>query len=118
MKFNPAEKLLDIQRKLDTNNEQYLFAAISYLLFLSLIVLFLKHDDPFIKYHAKQGFILFILALLAFPFWSLPRVVGLNIGWAPNLLVAVLILIGMFKALAGQSYNIPFITKLSERIKI
>ena len=115
---NPSQKLDELRTKLNTDNEQYLFAGISYLLFLSLVVLFLKHDDPFIKAHAKQGFILFVLAILAFPFWLLPSIGGVNVGWIPNLVVAVLIVMGVLKSLSGQLFRIPLITSLADRIRI
>jgi uncharacterized membrane protein len=115
---NPVQKLDELRHRLNTDNEQYLFAAISYLLFLSLVVLFLKHEDPFIKHHAKQGFILFVLALLAFPFWWLAPVAKFSVGWIPNLVIAVLMVMGVLKALTGQTFRIPLISDLADKINI
>lgn len=114
VKLNPTERIVDIQRKLNTDNEQYLLAAVGYLLFLSLVVLFLKRDDPYIKHHAMQGFVLFLLVVLVQPFWALPRILELNIGWIPNLFVALLVLIGVFKALSGEYYRLPVITRVAD----
>ena len=118
MRFNPAEKIIQIQQNLNTDNEDYLFAALGYFLFLSVIVLWLKRDNQFIKHHAQHGFVLFILLILAFPFWYLPLTFGLNLGWIPNLLVTMLMLWGMLKALSGQFVRIPIISRLALLINV
>lgn len=86
-----------------------LMAALSYIWVLSLVMLFVKKDDEFVKFHAKQGLILFLISFIWwFPFF----------GWIIGLLVAVLDIVGFIKALSGEKYKMPVVGDIAEKIKI
>ncbi len=89
--------------------ENRVLAAISYLWIVSIIVLVVKKDSKFASFHAKQGLILFIAALIIS--W-IPVV-----AWILNILILVAIIVGLTKALDRQWYKLPLIGDLAEKIK-
>lgn len=87
-------------------------AALSYLWVLCLVPL-LGSKDEFVKFHAKQGFVLFIIEVgLALVGW-IPV-----IGWLASLIVAIVAIIGLIKALNGEKWEIPYVYDWSKKIKI
>lgn len=90
--------------------ENKVLAAISYLWIISLIILLVKKESPFAKFHAKQGLILWILSIV---FWIIPVV-----GWILNLVVFVFIIIGFIQAISGKWWKVPGVGQLAEKIKI
>ncbi len=90
-----------------SGGESKLFAALSYLWILSVVMLFLKKDDEFVSFHAKQGLILFIASFIG---W-IPV-----IGWIIWFLVVAFMLIGFFKALSGEKWSIPLVGSLAKKI--
>jgi uncharacterized membrane protein len=83
-------------------------AAVSYLWIVSLVLLLVKKDSPFVQFHAKQGFVLFIASIILgfIPF----------LGWILNLVVIVLVLIGLISALQGKWRKLPGVSVLAEKI--
>ena len=87
-------------------------AALSYLWVLCLVPL-LGSKDEFVRFHAKQGFALFIVELALVLVAWIPV-----IGWLLSVTVAVVAIIGIIKALNGEKWEIPYIYDLSKKIKI
>ncbi|HCJ52638.1 MAG: hypothetical protein A2898_01745 [Candidatus Kerfeldbacteria bacterium RIFCSPLOWO2_01_FULL_48_11] len=88
-------------------SERKLMAALSYVWGISLIMLILKKDDPYIRFHARQGFVIFLLWFLVF-IWFIALFV-----WA---VIVLLSLLGFFKALSGERYRIPIIADIAEKV--
>lgn len=86
-----------------------LMAALSYVWVLSIVMLIVKKDDEFVKFHAKQGLILFIASFIG----VIPV-----IGWIIWLVVVVFDIVGFIKALSGERYKVPVAGDLAEKIKI
>jgi len=89
--------------------ENKVLAAISYLWIISLIILLVKKESAFAKFHAKQGLILWIASTIL---WIIPWV-----GWALNIVVFVFIVIGFTKAISGKWWNVPGVGQLAAKIK-
>jgi uncharacterized membrane protein len=83
--------------------------ALSYVWILSVVMLIIKKDDEFVKFHAKQGLILFIASFIG---------VVPVIGWAIWLVVVVLDIVGFIKALSGERYKMPVIGDIAGKIKL
>lgn len=92
----------------DDVEKNKVLAAISYLWIVSLIILLVKKDSPFAQFHAKQGFVLFIAAIV---FGFIPL-----IGMLLNLVVFVFALIGLISALQGKWRKLPLIAPIAEKI--
>jgi|SRR5574343_30274 uncharacterized membrane protein len=106
-------------------DNKIIMAVIAYVLFF---VPLLTDDkkDPFVKYHVRQGLVLFILAVIVwifngmiyslFPFsmWGFASM----ISWILNLAVFVLFILGVKNALTHKEEPLPIIGKFAEKFKI
>lgn len=102
-------------------------ASISYLSFLCFISLWKSKDDPFIKYHARQGFmllfsecvVLVLLVILDLTIGKL-RFIGLLIIGLLQLVAGLgaltLSVLGFVKALFGEYWHLPFLGEYREKI--
>ncbi len=93
------------------------FAAISYLSALCIISLWLKRDNWFARYHAKQGLVLFVAQVVTFIISIVPV-----IGWLIQYFGAVLFLAvavwSIIQVLAGSCHRIPFVTEYADSITL
>lgn len=89
--------------------ENKVLAAISYLWIISLIILLVKKESKFAKFHAKQGLILWIASIVL---WIIPYV-----GWVLNLVVFVFIVIGFIQAMSGKWWKVPLVGQLAAKMK-
>lgn len=86
-KINPAEKKV--------------WAAAGYLWVLSLVVLAARKDNEFVRFHASQGVLLFVISVIL---WFIPV-----LGWLLNIVVAVAAIVGIVKALQGEKWELPVV---------
>ena len=86
-------------------------AAIAYLLFFVPLLTDAK-DDPFVKFHVKQGLLLLILGIFTSIIGSIP-IIGL-IGWLLGLGIFVLWIIGIMNALNGNMTPVPLVGQYAE----
>ena len=104
-------------------------AAIGYLFFLCFFALWKGKDSPFVKFHARQAFLLFLSEVVAFillviidktfgrlPFLGLLIVVLLQI--AVYLVALILSVMGFVKALFGERWEMPFFGPYSEKVPL
>ena len=84
-------------------------AVISYFWLISLIVLLVKKDNEFVLFHARQGL---VLAILATVFSFIPI-----IGWLLNIVVIIFAVVGIVKALAGETWKMPILGDFAQKIK-
>lgn len=92
-----------------------LVAALSYLGVLVIIpLLFVEKNDPFVKFHAKQGLVILIGYIIA----------GIGVGWIPLLgnlvwlVLAIASIAGLIQSLQGKWWKIPVIGDLAQKFKI
>jgi len=90
----PAKPLDDVEENKD-------IAALSYAWILSLVVFFTRRNSPFVRFHAKQGIVLFILSIA---FWMVPFV-----GRMLELVVLAFCALGFINAAQGKWKDLPFI---------
>lgn len=78
--------------------EEKIWGALSYVWVLSLVALAARKNNEYIRFHANQGFILFLLSLFMwFPI----------LGWLLGIVVMIMSIIGIFKALRGEEWSLP-----------
>jgi uncharacterized membrane protein len=98
-------------------SDDNLIAAVSYLWILSIIILLVKKDSDYVRFHARQGVVLFAISVvvgiigipLFFLFWLV---------WLIDLVIFVAVVIGFIKALGGQRYKLPVVGDLAEKINL
>lgn len=80
-------------------------AALGYVWALSVFVYLYKRESPFVRHHARQGIVLFILSIL---FWMVPV-----IGRFLELPVLALMIMGFLNAAQGKYSPLPLVYALS-----
>lgn len=98
------------------SSDSNLMAALSYIWVLSVVMLVIKKEDEFVKFHAKQGTVLFLISILAFVI-SLTGILYF-LGVLINIVVLIGCIIGFVKALGGERYTLPLVGGLSNKIKL
>ncbi len=99
-------------------------AWLSYLGIFILIPLLTQKDNPYIKFHIKQGLILLIVSFgwsfiwVFFMFVPFLRVIIWSLSYVVYLFVFVLMIIGITNSLRGKTEVLPVIGKYAEKIKI
>lgn len=91
-----------------------LMAALSYFGILVIVPLLTDaKNDPFVKFHIKQGIVLLITyVIFGFIVW-VPI-----IGWALGVVLFVLFLMGLINALNGQQKPLPIIGQFADKLNI
>jgi len=109
------------ESKKEGENEKFVFnettitAALSYLHFLVLVPFFMKKDNPFIRFHVKQGFILVGLWIVFYVFKTL----GITIIFSLILLAIIgLSIYGLYNVFLQRKVQLPLIGKFSDKIDI
>lgn len=89
-------------------------AVLCYIWILVLVPLLTDaKNDPFVKFHIKQGLVLLIVSIIAgFVSW-IPVV-----GWVVALGVFIVWIIGLINAIGGKTEPLPIIGKYADSIKI
>lgn len=90
--------------------ESKVFAALSYVSILFLLPYFLRRDDSFAMYHARQGLVLLIYGVLADILGTIPV-----IGWIFGLFRIYCVFKGISNAVKGVKEPLPYIGKYAER---
>lgn len=88
-------------------------AALSYAWILCLVPLLGKRKSKFAQFHAKQGLVLFIAELVGsllfwFPFF----------GQLLMLIFVVVSILGIYKALSGEWWKIPYVYSWSKKFNL
>jgi uncharacterized membrane protein len=90
-------------------------AIVAYILFFIPLLTEAK-NDPFVKYHVKQGLILFISWIIAVVISMVPI-----LGWllAPllSLIILIFLIIGIINAAKGEEKQLPIIGQYAEKFK-
>ena len=93
------------------------YAILSYLWILCLIPVLMKKEDKFVRFHARQGLMLFIVEV-GVGIISIIPVLGGIIYIAGMLVCGLLSLAGIVNVLMGKEWKMPVINEWAEKIKI
>ncbi len=93
----------------DIEDNKYV-AALAYLWILFLVPLLAKKDSPFAQFHAKQGLVLCVAAIL---FSFIPV-----IGWLVNVALFVVAVLAVIKTLSGEAWEIPYVKDAVKKINL
>lgn len=92
-------------------------AILSYLWVLVLVPLLIEKKDEFVKFHSRQGLLLFIAELITGLISWFP-IIGWLIGFLAALLWLVLSILGIINVVTGQKKPLPMIGQLADKLKI
>ena len=101
--------------KKGTINEGKLWAILSYIFILWIFPIWvIKPKNKFAVYHAKQGLVLFIAAIILSIITSIPFF-GWFIGFAGWLIWVVLFIIGIVNAVNNKKKPLPLIGQFAKK---
>jgi uncharacterized membrane protein len=96
------------------HQENTLLAILAYIGPLILVSFLLAKEDPFVKFHIKQGLLLFIgevaawmLGMMLWPLFPLVQVA--------NIFLLVLAIVGIIRAAKGEMKGLPLIGHWAQR---
>ena len=92
----------------DDIEKNKVMGLLAYILFF--IPLLAAKDSPFARYHANQGLVLFLAAILSSVILIIP-ILGWIIAPILSILITVLAVIGIINALNGKAKELPIIGK-------
>ena len=93
-------------------------AVIAYIIFFVPLLTGDAQKDPFVKYHVKQGLVLFLLVVaINVVGWILPLYIWWTLSWLLSLATLVLLIVGIVNAANGEQKPLPVIGKASEWFK-
>lgn len=99
----------------DTVREQdKIMLVLAYFGLLSLIPFLTVKDSEYVKYHAKQGLVLFV-AMVVVAILNVIPVIGTIIYCVGFLAYLVVSIMGIMKALKGERWQIPVISDLAAK---
>lgn len=106
------------QQPQQNGGENKALGAICYIPVVGLIMYFVKKDDAFVTFHAKQGSVLTIIwialwiltSVMWWIFWPLYWIVSII-----ELVIGIMALIGLIKAAMGQMWKMPLIGDWAEK---
>jgi len=91
-------------------------AVVAYLIFFVPLLTEAK-DDPFVKFHVKQGLVLF-LAWIVLTIFSMVPVIGWVLGPILSLGLLILMVIGILNAVNGETKELPLIGQYASKINL
>lgn len=95
--------------KISPASDQNILAALSYAWLISVVMLVVKRKDEYVLFHARQGVVLFVGSFFGF----IPL-----IGWIVAIASWIGMVVGFVMAWQGKRYELPFVHKLSQHIKL
>lgn len=101
----------------NTAQHNTLMGILAYLGPLVIVSFFIAKDDPFVKFHIKQGLVLFVVEVAMWFLGSIFPPLWI-ILWLVNLVVLVFVIIGIMNVFHGQEKELPIIGKYSSHFPI
>lgn len=88
------------------SQEDKIWGVVGYLWILSFVALAARKNNDFVRFHASQGALLFVISVVLM---FVPM-----LGWLLNVLVLIAAVIGLFKAAQGEKWQVPVIGNLAK----
>ena len=109
-KITNLNNTADITEQFDKDDieKNKVMGLLAYILFF--IPLLAAKDSPFARYHANQGLVLFLAAILSSVILIIP-ILGWIIAPILSIVITVLAVIGIINALNGKAKELPIIGK-------
>lgn len=91
--------------------EGRIWAALSYIPFVSVLVVLSRRQNPFVVFHAKQALVVLVGLCVA----GFVPVVG---HWVLEPLLYLASLVGFVEALMGNYFTIPLVADVARRLNL
>ncbi len=94
-----------------------LMGVLAYIGPLVIVSYLMAKDDPFVKFHVKQGLVLFVVEIvvwfLSSMFWSLWFILNMV-----NVALLILAIIGIVNVVNGRQKDLPLVGKFAEHFPL
>ncbi|MBF0621339.1 MAG: hypothetical protein HQL54_05380 [Magnetococcales bacterium] len=90
-------------------------AAMSYFGILSLVALLLNRSDEYVRFHSRQGVVLWIWEVLAVYTLVIPGIGRLFFGMS-SFICIVLSIIGVMSVIMGRAWKFPVVGNWAEKL--
>jgi fumarate reductase subunit D len=97
--------------------EEKVYSVLSYFGVLCLVSILIMRDNEYVRFHAKQGLVLFIVETL-FSIVTILPVLGFVVFGIVMIICAILSIIGMIQAYMGNKWEIPVIIDWAKKIRV
>lgn len=84
------------------SQDDKVWGVLSYLWILSIVALAMKKDNDYVRFHANQGALLFVISLVGI----IPM-----LGQLVGLIVLIVAIVCIIKAYSGEKWPIPIFAK-------
>jgi uncharacterized membrane protein len=92
-------------------------AIVAYILFFIPLLVDSAKDDPFVKFHVKQGLV-FFLACAATGIFIMVPVIGWLAALPMYIFLTICWIIGILNAIQGKERELPLIGKYAQKINL
>ena len=94
-----------------------IMGILAYLGPLVIVSYLTSKDDPFVKFHIKQGLVLLVIEVMV---WFLGMIIWplVMILWIVNLATLILSIVGIINVTQGKEKNLPLVGSYSKYFKI
>lgn len=101
----------------DTVRDQdKIMLVLAYLGLLALIPLLTVNDSQYVKWHAKNGLVLWISGIVVVLVLQVIWYLGQFLGCLAMVGVVVVSVVGISKALKGERYRIPIVSDIASKL--
>ena len=97
------------------SQDDKVMAALSYLWVLVLIPLLKPGKSEFVKFHSRQGFLLFLAEIVLMAVQIVPFL-GMIIGFLGGIVAIVFSVMGLFAALSGKYWEVPYLNQYAKKL--
>ena len=94
------------------------YAALSYVFFLSILVVIYKKDNEFTRFHARQALVLFIGWMLCIFFSIALPIIGSIFSVFGTFIYLICLAVGIFASLMGQKVRFPLVSNVADKMVI
>lgn len=95
--------------------DSYIMGVLSYMGILCFVPLMFRPKDEFIRFHARQGLVLWMWSMLAILSLLVPGI-GKLIFSSSAMIIAAATIIGVLSVLLGRAWKLPFIHAIAGKI--
>ncbi|OGI64136.1 hypothetical protein A2914_00315 [Candidatus Nomurabacteria bacterium RIFCSPLOWO2_01_FULL_41_21] len=116
-----GEKPADNAVKTPGHTHKMLFGILSYLGILVLVSLIVKKDDPFVKFHIKQGLVLFVISIIIWVLSSTLSGFGSSLFMLYKILnlgILILSIVGIVNVVQNKMKELPLVGGLARHFPI
>ncbi len=112
---NPNEtNLITNPHPSPTEDNDKLFGILCYIGPLVIVSFMMKKEEPFVKFHIKQGAVVFVIDIIA---WFLASMFfgGFIFAGIVNIIAGILSIIGVVNVIQHKEQELPIVGKFSRR---